>query len=243
MAVRKVSRKRAARLEVDAREMLGMVREMARRSKPAQRKKYLANVGNIILAQEAKIFLGRGQPLGYYWKPLSPTTLKRNPLREGGEILRDTRELMASISGGKSTQQTRGGIRIVDNNSVTIGSTLEKAKTHQYGRRRMRAMVRPYMRTNKTHYTGYSFLSNSSAQSRSGGGRVRAVKRRGPDIHTYVQRHLTWLPRIPARPFAGWTRAGISQSIELAHEYFVTEPSRKSKKGRKKWPLATNPRG
>ena len=63
-------------------------------------------------------------------------------------------------------------------------------------------------------------------------GQVRKVSRTFGQ-HTYVQRHLTWLPRIPARPFAGWTRAGISQSIELAHEYFVTEPSRKSKKGRK----------
>ena len=213
------------RLEIDTRETMTFIREMARGAKPAARRKYLKEVGIIILRQEDKIFRSRGRRLRQQWKPLSKVTISRR--RKGSSVpLQDRGFLRASVSAGRATSGPKGAVRGVDNNSVTIGSNLHYARTHQYGRRRMRGMVKPHMRTLKQKR---STSMVSRAQRRS--GQVRKV-RKTFKTHVFVQRHLTWLPAIPARPFAGWTREGLKQSTELAMERFVIDHARKARKMR-----------
>lgn len=60
---------------------------------------------------------------GLTWEPLTEAYLKRNPRRQGGQLLRDTGELQQSFTIGNS-----GNVFQYDNHSVTFGSALPKAR-------------------------------------------------------------------------------------------------------------------
>jgi phage gpG-like protein len=201
-----------ASLEVDTRQIQALFREMGKSAAPEQTKKYLKNVGNIILRQEDLIFKTRGSLLtGVRWRALSEATKKRNPRRKGGIPLMDTGILRASVSGGRG----KGSIRSLRKFSITIGTNLDYAPTHQFGRRRMKAQVRAHTRR--------------LSRKKTGGLRKSSLKR-GRALTAFVRPYTTTLPAIPARKFVGWTRQGIKQSVQLAGEFFVVKPSQKSAK-------------
>ena len=60
---------------------------------------------------------------GLSWAALSEAYLKSRPDRRGGQILRDTGELLSSFTIGG-----RGNVFRPDSNSVTFGSALPKAR-------------------------------------------------------------------------------------------------------------------
>lgn len=63
---------------------------------------------------------------GVTWPALSQVYLARNPIRAGGQILRDTGELQQSITGSGKVFKT-------GNNEVVIGTALPKARGLHFG--------------------------------------------------------------------------------------------------------------
>lgn len=60
---------------------------------------------------------------GVMWKPVSPEYLESNPRRAGGQLLRDTGELLQSFTAGGA-----GNISERNPQEVTFGSALPKAR-------------------------------------------------------------------------------------------------------------------
>lgn len=60
---------------------------------------------------------------GIQWEKLTDSYLKRNPRRQGGQILRDTGELLQSYQVGQT-----GNISQVRPTEITFGSALPKAR-------------------------------------------------------------------------------------------------------------------
>lgn len=130
------------------RNLLAQLRNRAESMAPIMQR-----IGNEIVSDVALNFEGEHDPWGRKWRPLSERTLrsrlKKNKknftkkgklsaqgsrtLAAGFQILNDTGDLKNSIS----AQVDAGG------NGVTVGTNIDYAATHQFGRGRIPA--RPFM--------------------------------------------------------------------------------------------------
>lgn len=109
------------RIEIEGhREAAELLEDLARRT--GDMRPVLDAIGQILVSNTQQRFVEQRGPDGAPWRPLSPVTLaRRRGVAAGAKILRDTGRLANSIS-----YRADGG-------SVSLGSNVEYAGTHQYG--------------------------------------------------------------------------------------------------------------
>lgn len=232
---------------VDYSNFSKLLQECISASSPQMVRRYFKNAGAVILRMEQGIFKTQGADLGAKWKPLAAATLairkKRRKLRgkraSGMLPLQDTGQLRMSISSGSFERGPTGSIRDVRPLELRIGTRLEYASAHQYGRPRMRVTVPQHRRAGynvRAHRVSsrsvlaHSYTTNNGKVVHVGAYTIKAHSVRAHGVLPgTVKAHNKEVPAIPARPFAGWTTSGIDMVTQEAYRHFVDEPDRKTR--------------
>jgi len=168
----------------------------------------LKRVGLIMLEMIGTVFEAWGANLigGTRWEDLSPVTIalrnKRRRVRksQGSEALplQDTGTLRGSVSHGTAVSGPPGAYRSLGGKWVAIGTNLDYAADQQLGRARGTVKVKRHYR--KSHW------------------RKRKGAKRGRVEGHLVQAHDMKTPRIPPRPYCGWTERGSANAVNVAAE-------------------------
>lgn len=198
-------------LTLDDREVQRMIGDIYRRGedlRPA-----LNRVGAHMHHSVAETFRQQGRPTR--WKPLSPGTIARRRKGRKGmgapggsvKILQDTGRLMASV-----TSRTAGSVFEVRPHMLRIGTRVEYASTHQFGREaipNVRETVRAHVR--KQH--------RRVAIARGGPGFARLVTVPRHSVRGHV-RTVTLKP-VPARVFLAWLDGDVRETKGIVADYWV----------------------
>lgn len=182
-------------------------------TKPESMTRLANQLGVLALREEADYFTTNRAPDGTPWKALSPVTESRR--RKGkksgrsNQILRDSGRLRLSVtpgSGGFASGAT-GAVRFAGPRGFMFGSSLNYATTHQFGRGKVRGLVREKFRE------GYRVRS----YTRKDGVSVKA--------HTVgghrVRFHWTTLAQIPKRPFVGFSQRYIERAMQIVSRTII----------------------
>ena len=211
------------RVEFDRKDWALTLTEMAKSATPASRKRFTKKVGAVMLRSVHKIFQTNGLNLGVVWDALSPVTKERRRKGRGGgspQILRDKGLLFMSVGVGSFSASPKGSIRRHDKNAAILGTNLIYARAHQFGLPRRPGRVRAHTRKAAGKFTKRGKLKKAVE---------RRILRRGAGekLLVRVKAHATTLPKIPARPFLGWSNWAIEQTIQKADDHFFQKPAKK----------------
>lgn len=180
--------------------------------RPEGMAKLAKQCGVLALREEADYFASNRGPDGVAWKPLSQTTIARRRKGRGknrsAQILRDTGRLRISVTPGSGGFESSapGAVRLATSAGFVIGTNLNYAASHQYGRGAIsgvRQSVRPHIRRSHVRKDGVRVKRHM----------VSAFSR------------IVSLKAIPRRIFVGWSDRLIIRCQNLVGRHLFPESS------------------